>query len=385
MPNVGQEVATGSLRSTAVVFDSKSGRYVALFGSVTAGVGFRTRALSFSASAAGVVASSETELADPASPTIDSLERDLVRSDGDSGRLLALLEDTRATGDDTREVMGQFLKLAADGSVEPDGASFSVTQLPGKHEYTPAGAWDAGAKTFFVSWSDDREEQTTPDGRLLYGRTLGADGSLGAEVRIGGTSRWQTGGAVADSGGNGKFLAAWGDYDDVGGIDAGYRARLIGADGQPVGAPIELARYGDQIFEPVSVAWNPCRSAWLVAWGHQQKVFGSIVSLSGEVLENDLVLAEHAEGAGAPRLIYVPAENGFALTFHAWTTENAWLQALDSDAKRVGTLHDINLTMPSLGTFWHPLATRPDRGEVVVLPLLNYASLTATVLEGPGP
>jgi hypothetical protein len=135
----------------------------------------------------------ELELADPALPTTDSLERALVRSDGASPRILALLEDTRASGDPAREVMGQFLSVSADGAVIEDGGSFSITQLPNQHEYTPSAAWDAGAGVYFVSWSDDREEKTVKDGRLVYGRTVGNDGSLGPEVRLGGTSLWQTG------------------------------------------------------------------------------------------------------------------------------------------------------------------------------------------------
>jgi hypothetical protein len=268
--------------------------------------------------------------------------------------------------------------------VKQDGASFSITKLPNQHEYTPSAAWDGGAGVFFVSWSDDREEKSVKDGRLLYGKTVGNDGSLGAEVRLGGTSRWQTGAGVAGSAGAGRFLVAWGDYDLNPGIDAGYRARVVDGKGQPASAVIELARYGDHIYDPVSIAWQPCKQAWLVAWMRQEKIYGSWVSLDGKVLANDLVLGDHAEGAGAARLIWAPATRSFALSFHAWKTENAWVQELDAGGGRVGAPKTVNASMPSLGTFWHPLAARQDRAEFVVFPGINYAEQTASVFVGPG-
>lgn len=151
-----------------------------------------------------------------------------------------------------------------------------------------------------------------------------------------------------------------------------------------MGPVLDLARYGDHIYDPVSIAWQPCKQAWLVAWMKQEKIYGTWVSLDGKVLANDLVLGEHAEGAGAARLIWVPRSKSFALTFHAWKTENAFLQELDDGAQRVGSPKDVNPAMPSLGTFWHPLAARPDRAELVVFPSINYAEQTASVFEGPG-
>lgn len=379
---LGATLATGSLRTPHALWDPASERYVVLFGSVGPS-GFRTRVLTTRWEAGAFATGPELELADPTAPTIDSLERALVRSDGASPRLLALLEDTRQTGDPTREVMGQFLKVSSSGSVAQEGSSFAITKRPGQHEYTPSAAWDAGAKKFFVSWSDDREEKTVKDGRLVYGRTVSESGELGPEVRLGGTSLWQTGAAVADSGGAGRFLVAWGDYDLTPGIDAGYRARLVDAQGQPVGPVIDLARFGDHIFDPVSIAWQPCKQAWLVAWMKQEKIFGSWVALDGKVTQENLTLGEHAEGAGAARLLWVPRSKSFALTFHAWKTENAFLQELDDAGTRTGPTKDVNPKMPTLGTFWHPVAARPDRAELVVFPSVNYAEQTASVFAGP--
>ncbi|MFO0571127.1 MAG: hypothetical protein U0263_36175 [Polyangiaceae bacterium] len=292
---LGQPLAQGSLRASVLLWDPPSQRYVVLFGSVNGSGGFRTRAMTVRWNGSALETTPELELADPALPTVDSLEREIVRSDGASPRILALLEDTRQTGDATREVMGQFLKVGSVGQIEQDGASFSITQLPGKHEYTPSGAWDAGAGEFFVSWSDDREEKTTPDGRLVYGRSVKLDGSTGPELRIGGSSLWQVGATTADSGGQGRFLVAWGDYDLTPNLDAGYRARIV--DGSAtVGAVIELARYGDHVYDPVAVAWQPCKKAWFVAWMREEKIFGSWVGFDGAVEQNSL-----ARGPGGGR------------------------------------------------------------------------------------
>jgi hypothetical protein len=161
-------------------------------------------------------------------------------------------------------------------------------------------------------------------------------------------------------------------------------ARIVDAQGLPLGPVIDLARFGDHVYDPVSIAWQPCKQAWLVAWMKLEKIYGSWLSLDGQVIDNDLVLGEHADGAGAARLLWVPRSKSFALTFHAWKTENAFLQELDDDGQRAGAPRDVSNAMPSLGTFWHPIAARPDRDEIVVFPSINYAQQTASVFAGPG-
>lgn len=134
--------------------------------------------------------------------------------------------------------MGQFLKVSSSGSVAQEGSSFAITQRRASTSTRRARPGTPAPRSSCSSWSDDCEEKTVKDGRLVYGRTVSESGELGPEVRLGGTSLWQTGAAVADSGGGGRFLVAWGDYDLTPGIDAGYRARLVDAQGQPVVGPV---------------------------------------------------------------------------------------------------------------------------------------------------
>ncbi|MBK7584134.1 MAG: hypothetical protein IPI67_28535 [Myxococcales bacterium] len=376
---LGQALAQGNLRASVLLWDPPSERYVVLFGSVNASGGFRTRAMTVRWNGSTLEAGPELELADPALPTTDSLEREIVRSEGDNPRILALLEDTRQTGDAAREVMGQFLKLGSGGEITEDGPSFSITQLPGQHEFTPSGAWDSGAKAFFVSWSDDREEKTTPDGRRVFGRTVKADGTVGPEVRLGGSSLWQVGAVTAGSGGKGRFLVAWGDYELTPQLDSGYRARVVDGAGQPIGGPIELARYGDHVYDPAAVAWQPCKQAWFVVWMREEKIFGSWIDFDGQVLGNGLLLADPSEGAGAPRLAWSASTQTFALSFHAWKTEDAFVQLLDAEGKRLGSPHDINAGTPTLGTFWHPIAARPDQPALLLLPSINFTQITGSL------
>lgn len=375
---IGQDIATESVRSSVVAWDDTSERYVVLLGRQLASGNFRTEVLTVESDAGTLAASPALEITDPALPTVDSLEREIAIG---GGKVLALLEDTRE-GDVTREVMGQFLSVDSSGAPALTGAGFSVTTRPNGHEYTPSGAWDSTANTFFVSWSDDRQEATVPDGRLLFGRTLSATGALGAEVKIGGDSLWQTGGAVAGSDGNGRFLVAWGDYDGGNGvIDAGYRARVFDASGQPVSEIIEIARFGDKTFDPVSIAWQPCAKEWLIAWRVDQLVMGSFVNLDGSGEKSNFVMGAHPEGAGAPRIAWLPSTGGFGLTFHAWTTENAFFQLLDGAGEPVGTPISVNAEKPPLGTFWHPIAARLDRAELLITPVLDFERVTASVFS----
>jgi hypothetical protein len=374
---IGQDIATDDVRSSVVAWDPVSERYVVLHGQVVGG-NFRTDMLTVAVDAQTVSASAAVEITDPALPTVDSLEREIAIG---GGKILALLEDTRQ-GDATREVMGQFLHIDANGAPSTDGPSFSVTTRPNGHEYTPSVDWDSAANTFFVSWSDDREEASVPDGRLVFGRTVSATGALGPEVKLGGTSRWQTGAAVAGSGGNGRFLVAFGDYDSVnGGIDSGYRARVVDENGQAVSEIIEIARFGDKTIDPVSIAWQPCAKEWLIAWRVDQTVYGSFVQLDGSGSKDHFLIGVHPEGAGAPRLRWLPATGGFGLTFHAWTTENAFFQLLGAGGELEGTPVSINVEKPPLGTFWHPLAARPDRAELLITPVLDFERVTASVFS----
>lgn len=43
----------------------------------------------------------------------------------------------------------------------------------------------------------------------------------------------------------------------------------------------------------------------------------------------------------------------------------------------------MNAEKPPLGTFWHPLAARPDRAELLITPVLDFERVTASVFAVP--
>jgi len=369
-----------SVRSSVVTWDPVSGAFVLLYGLVTDRFSTHAMALAWED---GALRSSPDVQIEQVSGTQNSLEREVAASTGPDSRLLAVWEDDRlGHGQGYREVYGRFLGVSPGPVIEPLGDDFAVSEIPELEEYLPAVAWDEGAGRFLVAWSDDRDRPTVgTDARRLFGRTVGLDGSLGTEVRLGGDALWQVMPSIAGSGGRGRFLVVWGDYDPVGGsLDAGYRARVVdGATGEPVSDVLTLVRYGDLMYDRPAVAWQPWARAWLLAWTQPYTIRASWISEDGVLLSTGEVLAEPAEGAGAPRLEYAPATHSFVLAYHSWFTSDAWLQELDPSGVPVGERLDVNAATPPLGTFWHPVATSGDDAVALVAPSLDYRRITASV------
>ncbi|MCK6530281.1 hypothetical protein L6R50_22910 [Myxococcota bacterium] len=371
-----------SVRSSPVAWDPVTGAFVVVYGWVEDGR-FRTRAVALDWDGAGLRTSEHIQV-EVVVATQDSLEREVAAATGDESRLLAVWEDTRlGNGWGYREVYGRFLTVGEGPTLAPVGEDFPISGLPDLEEYLPAVAWDEGAGLFYVAWSDDRDGD--PDGRRLFGRTVGRDGSLGPEARLGPeTSYWQVGASVAGSGGRGRFLVVWGDFDLPGGsIDAGYRARVVdGAMGQPVSEVITLTRYGDLLYDRPAVAWQPWAGGWLVAWTLPYTVRSSWISFDGELLSTGDVLVDDELGAGMPFLAYAPATHSFALTYHSWWSYDAWLQELDPQGRPVGEATSVNAATPWLGTFWQPVAASGTEAEVLAVPSIDYQRITASVFLG---
>ncbi|MCB9778924.1 MAG: hypothetical protein H6742_10205 [Alphaproteobacteria bacterium] len=375
-----QALASGDLRASAVAWDPASQRWVVAWGAVDGAHQIQAAVVHPAEGASSLTVSPSVRLDDGA---WNAFEPGLAASE--DGTLLVVYEDDRAgAGEGRREIYGQRLRVGGE-TLEQLGGDLDISLHDPIEQFTPAVAWESGS--WFVAYSDDRDN-TGGDERRLFGRTVSAEGSLGAEQRLGGDSLWQVLPSVAGSGGEGRFLVVWGDYDPVGGgqgsgLDCGYRARLLDASGTPLGPPIDLARIGDVPYDRPAVAWNPRARAWLVAWTHPQRILGSWVGWDGEVLDSGFELAAPDVGAGAPQLAYAASTHSFALTFHAWTTTDGYLQELDDAGVPVGAPVDLSDRSPPVGTFYTPVAAASDRSQLLVAPSLDWSRVTGTLFVGP--
>lgn len=356
-------VNAASVRSSAVVWSGE--QWVSVYTAVTDY--HRIYASAVVATESGMTVEAPVLVADGA---YGSFEPEIAASD--AGDLLAVYEDDRVGfGTCCREIYARTISAAG----QPTEQSFNLTNQPSVEEYQPSVGWDSDV--WFVAWSDDRE-YAGDDRRLLYGRAVGKDGELGSEIRIGGESLWQVYSSVSGSGGAGRFLVVWGDYDPVdGSLDCGYRARLVDTQGNLVGEPIEIARIGNQVYDRPSVAWNPWREAWLVVWMRPYTIEGTWIFLDGRV-EHLGTLVDEEVGSGAAKLTYSGTTNSFLLAWHAWWSYDGFVSTLDADGLVVGEKLPINLTTPPLGTFWVPIAAN-DAGEALATPSLDYARITGSL------
>ncbi len=360
-----QPIASGSLRQSALAWDEAAGSFVAVWGTVPD---------TFHVSAATLTPGSP--LAVGPEVRVDETVYDggdpEVAADGLGHVLVVFADDRLGNGNGLVDIYAQVLE---SGTLAPLGANFRVSGTDATNDWNPAVAWDRD--TFLVAWGDDRN-YSGDDRRQLWARTVGVDQTLGEATLLGPeSSYWQVLPSIAGSGGNGLFLVVWGDYDLVdGGLNAGYRARVVDTSGQAVSEVITLVRFGDQLYDRPAVAWSPPKQAWLVAWMEPYALHVSWVTEDGVVSGGDEWIAPDT-GAGAPRLAWSPATNSFALAYHAWWTTQGFMQELDADASLSGEPHLLTSTEPPLGTFWQPIAASPD-AEFLALPVLDYSRMVGT-------
>jgi hypothetical protein len=354
-------IATGSVRSSALVWDGDA--WLVAYVGVTDWFGVYVSPVT---RAGDTLLPGETQRIDDGG--YDGFEAEIASDE--EGTSVVVYEDDRAgAGQCCREIYAR--RLDRDGT--PVGAAFNVSNEPTLEEWLPAIAEESGA--WLVAWSDDRE-RANDDRRLLYGRTITSAGELGTEYPLGPDSLWQVFANVTGSEGDGRFLVTWGDYDPVGGsLDCGYRARLVGLDGAPIGDVIEIARIGNQVYDRPAVAYNSYRHAWLVAWMTPYEIHGTWIDLEGNTEDLGTLIAPEI-GAGAARLTYADANDTFILGWHAWWTSEGFVSQLDGDGAVVGDPIRVTAEAPPLGTFYVPVAA-DDEGAVLAAPSLNYSRVVA--------
>lgn len=393
---IAQDVSltpVGSARPPDVGFHARAGAYVTAYTWVLPGPAFRTEVRALTVDATGMVHVSSPVTADGDGFPHDAQDAAIaVPADGADVPALAIWDDSRHDPGGSQEIFAAFVRATGGDAptVALSGAAFDVSMRAATTQVLPAGAWDGAAMHFLVVWADDRERGVRdPDARVIFGRTVAADGTLGAESRIGDDMLFQTFPQVASCG-SGRALVVWTDYrtESPGHLVTQYRGRLVDtATGTPV-SPI--VQYGEDSMIPPDVPAVACDSrhgTWLVGWtAHgppsSKQVVVTPVAADGTPGAPVVVTAQ-PDGARAPRIAYVRGTNGWALAHLAQDSTAGYVLELDPFAHAASPDHPLTPAPPPLGTFYAGIAAHPTLAEAVVVMTLDYDRVDATVLRGP--
>ncbi len=347
---------------------------------------FRTEARVVRIDAAGqpVVSSPVTiDALAPVSPH-HSADPSVAAPDVASARPLVVWSDDRLDPAHL-EIFGQFLDASPDGAVL-SGDPFRISRVDGTSEWLPDVAWTGAG--YYVAWGDDRERGVRdPDARVVFGRSVAVDGTLGPELRLGDDALFQTYPQLDRCGD--RLLAAWTDYLAPGGpLTIRYRARLLdAASGQAIGGPFTIASDTQVPPDPPAVACDPRDGSWALAWTgigppSTKQVHFARVAHDGSV-SAERVISSETDGGGAPRLARVGSAGTLVLSWHAQDTTWGWARELDADGAARGATEPLTASAPRLGTFWTAVVGHPSRAEALVAATLDYDRVALTVLRSP--
>ncbi|MBA2662895.1 MAG: hypothetical protein H0U74_11405 [Bradymonadaceae bacterium] len=377
-------ISSEHVREHAVEYDSVHDAYVITYVNTAGPAGFRLQALGVSTAQAPPLVGAELALDDELAADFWSGQHALAGGEpGTGGLFLVAFRSFRpvVAGEAASNwIYGQFIRTRADGSLERIGANFVISS-GSSVEAEPCAAWDETAGTFVVGYSSAREFSSRPDGWILLARTVSADGELGPEIRMADEELGQRG--CSAQGGGGLFLLAWHEYFATGGpnFDTGYRARFI-ENGLP-SEVIPALRVGMVIPTAPALAYNTRQGEWMKAYKVERSLRVTIFQPGASPRIFDKLIAEPAEGAGAPNLAYSEKTNSYLLTYHAWDSTDASAQELDPDGTPIVAALGLNVVAPPNGTYATPLAASTATSEYFVVMMKDFTRLNGTLFRAP--
>ncbi|MCU0281757.1 MAG: hypothetical protein MUE66_08060 [Acidimicrobiia bacterium] len=220
---------------------------------------------------------------------------------------LVVWEDERAAATSGSDIYGR--RVSAYGRPLGDDICISGPNATSS-EFTPAIAWNQAAKRYLVVWSDSRSWATR--GHDIYGRLVGTDGQpIGAERRISGPDATANdrNPAVASKQSTNQFLVVWDDNRKGATRGTDIYGRRFSTTGGPVGPERRISGPAATSNEgQAAVAWNQAAHEYLVVWldGRSltgSSIYGHRVGADGQPLGSDVRI----RSAGAPQGAGTPA------------------------------------------------------------------------------
>ena len=371
--------ARASPRAIAAAFDPASNAW-AISNAYEATPGnFSVELRKATASGSTLTFSEAVSPLDPAVTIVPNAFDPSIATAGSMSLVLLVWADARlGDGNGLLEVFGQFFDLSGASPVKV-GANFSISEKPGSDEHAPRVVFDSVNEEFWVAWADDRDFATVPGGRFAYARSVGMDGTLGAEVRLGDATTWQDG--LHAAAGSAGTLFVWSAFSEQDGIGR-YRARLSTADMRD---EIELYASPSLVPAPPAVAWDRARCRFLVVWQEtnggsaaDKQLYGALLAPDATVIRPRFQITSQAAGAGSPRLDWASGSSSFVATFGSWDDAQAYTLELDGEGNPVGAPESVHESVPDKGTYFHEVAA--GDGEVLVISNDDYLRVDATLL-----
>ncbi len=169
---------------------------------------------------------------------------------------LVVWEDTR--NGPPSDLYGQ--RLNGDGSLIGDSFIIASAAITRGHR-APALAYNSSDNNYLLVWNSYLTDIEADE--LVYGQILAATGTVsGTAEIISDAGSEQANPTLAYDSSNNRFLVAW---QDGRGSSFDVYARLVGANGQPLGSELLIEDHGNDQFVP-KVAYTP--GQYLVAWRH---------------------------------------------------------------------------------------------------------------------
>lgn len=274
--------------------------------------------------------------------------------------------------------------------VSGDGAilvpPFDISEQSGTQQ-TPRAAFSPDANGFLVTWLDYRAGSTSSVWGRLIGYRNGAVTALTSEFQIAtapGGAHSEMGPAVAYSTVSKLFLVTWMQYGVRGGNLTDVRGQRINNAGQAVGGEIPITANTLWDAEP-SVAYNPSRDEFLVAWSYSASnnlnyIGGSRIQASTGSILNTLVISNASAYVTIPEVRYNTLTGQYIVTWYNNSPSIAFYgRLIDGDGTMPGNIFvvvsgyvsydafgfDYNSFSGTFFAVWHDSASSENVGTQI--------------------
>ncbi len=247
-----------------------------------------------------------------------------------AGRYLVVWQDSRSQ--QTWDVYGQL--VGRDGALS--GSPLAI-YAGSYHDTDPVVVAHSSSSEFVVSFQRDI---SGAEQYQVYGARVSGSGSVGQAfpIRLWYNIRWSP--ALAQRTGSSEYIAAWTDLGS--GIQNDIQAQRFRSDGTLTGSLVNVS-VGRKGQETPSTAYNTRRDEYLTVWadyrsGSDYDVYARLVSSSGALLDQAILVASESFLYGVPEVAYNANTNEYLVVWQEVTSPSTGYEIYGQRLSAVGDL-----------------------------------------------